>query len=382
MRSSLSCAFTGAFLLFGGIAVVTWSLIRTLALHLQVCWEVMIGPKFMWLAFISGWGVPIIIIALMLTFTGVSYRFGDVCHINGPNSLGDYWVLILVIAGLSLILQVVTMAYCMHVYVKSLFDTDPTSTTNSGLPSYSNSVRTVTAKQAYKRVRRVIELQWRSMALVLAILINVIFFAVVFVRLNASLQMTPANLEKARGWVTCLALSRGDPKQCESYADGIALNEATLLAVLVLLAISTFWNFIFVVRWSMIQGWIEFFKGLFVKQVEFVSVDARSRFADTRNYEMLNSRQQNLKTPEPGISARSPSPPVLSASTTLRNSDGKGMDIGSDYFGRDAIYTSPVLSFSSPRPPSSSQNAPRYWDPQSTFARSDSTYSQHNPRLS
>lgn len=366
MRSSLSCAFTGAFLLFGGIAVVTWSLIRTIALHLQVCWEVIIGPKFMVLAFVCGWGIPALILALMMVFTGVSYRFGDVCHINSPNSLGDYWIPVMVIAGLSLFLQVVTMGYCIHVYIKSLSDPDPTSTTNSGLPSYSGSVRTVTARQAYKRVRRVLQLQWRSIALVLTIIANVIFFAVVFVRLNSSLEKTPENLQRASKWLLCLALSRGNASECAAEAAGVALNEATLLAVLVLLSISSFWNFIFVVRWSMVLGWIDFFKGLFVHQVEFVSADARSRFPDSRAYEMLNSRQQTIKTPEPV---------VTSTSTTLRDSDGKG----SDYYGREAKYTSPAMSFSSPRPPSS-QNPGRYWDPQSSFARSNSTYSHQNPR--
>ncbi|KAL1969101.1 hypothetical protein VTN77DRAFT_355 [Rasamsonia byssochlamydoides] len=371
MRSSLSCAFTGAFLLFGGVAVVSWSLIRTIALHLQVCWEVIIGAKFMMVSFICGWGVPVIVLALMLIFTGVSYRFGDVCHINSPNSLGDYWIPVLVIGSLSLILQFVTLGYCIHVYVKSLFDTNPTSTTNSGLPSYSGSVRTVTARQAYKRVRRVLELQWRSIALVLTIIANVIFFAVVFVRLNNSLKPTPENLQRASKWIFCLALTRGDASQCVADADGVALNEATLLAVLVLLAVSSFWNFIFVVRWSMVQGWIDFIKGLFVQQVEFVSADARTRFPDTRTYEMLSSRQQTLKSPEPVVTS------PLSTSTTLRNSDGKS----SDYFGREAKYTSPAMSFSSPRPPSSQQNG-RYWDPQSSFARSNSTYRQQNPRYS
>lgn len=373
MRTSLSCAFTGALLLFGGMAVVTWSLLRTVALHLQVCWEMVIGPTFMWLSFVTGLGIPVLVTTLMMIFTGVSYRFGDVCHINSPNSLGDYWIPLMVIASISLVLQVFTMAYCIHVYVRSLFDPDPTSTTNSELPSYQGSVRTVTARQAYKRVRRVIQLQWRSMALVLTILINVIFFAIVFIKLNNSLKLTPANIQASDGWIVCLAINK-DPSKCVDAASGVALNEATLITVLVLLSIANFWNFIFTVRWTMVLGWVDLVKGRFVQRVEFVSVDARSHFPDTRTYEMLNSRQQNLKTPEPVVRLQSPAPVYGSGFDDDHDDDHES------YYGREAKYQSPAMSFSGPRPPSAAQNqSSRQWDPSTSFARSNS---QQNHRQS
>jgi hypothetical protein len=150
--------------------------------------------------------------------------------------------------------------------------------------------------------------------------------------------------------------------------------------VLVLLSIATFWNFIFTVRWTMVQGWVDLVKGRFVQRVEFVSVDARSHFPDTRTYEMLNSRQQNLKTPEPAVRLQSPAPAY-----------GSGFDDDDDedkeddsYYGRDATYKSPAMSFSGPRPPSAAQNhSSRHWDPSATFAApSDAAYSQQNPRHS
>uniref|UniRef100_A0A093UXB2 Frizzled and smoothened-like protein O n=1 Tax=Talaromyces marneffei PM1 TaxID=1077442 RepID=A0A093UXB2_TALMA len=379
MNTDWSCAFTGAILLFGGIACVTWSLLRTIALHLQVCWEVVIGPVFMWISFAVGLGVPVLILTLMLVFTGVSYRFGGVCHINSKNSLHDYWLPALVFGGMGLVLQFVTMGYCIHVYIRALFDpADPTSTSNSGLPSYASSSRTATARQAYKRVQRVLKLQWRSMALVMVILANVIYLSVTFLQLDSDLTLNAANLAKAQPWLTCLATLR-DPTKCASEASALGLTEAALDAALVLLCIASFWNFIFTVRMNMFQGWLEFWQGLFAKNVEFVSVDARSRFGDNRNYEML-SHQNTTKTPEPTpFEVRSPTPAYMHGRSDEDDVDGKDIELSNH--SRQASYTRPTMSFSTPRPPTAQRNPTNYtWDATSTFARSNSQMSNHNPR--
>lgn len=385
MHTDWSCAFTGAILLFGGIASVTWSLLRTIAFHLQVCWEVVIGPVFMWIAFAVGLGLPILILTLMMVFTGVSYRFGSVCHINSKDSLHDYWLPILIFGGLGLIMQFVTMVYCMYVYVRALFNpSDPTNTTGSALPSYSGSSRTATARQAYKRVRRVIQLQWRSMALVLVILANVIYLAVTFLQLNNALAFTPANMKKAEPWLLCLATFQ-DPHKCATEAANVGLPEANLDAALVLICIASFWNFIFTIRLPLLRGWLDLWQGLFAKNVEFVSVDARSRFNDTRNYEMLNT-QQTAKTPEPTpYEVRSPTPARMQSRAgqyEANDMDAKDVELTNhSNHSRQASYTRPSMSFSTPRPPTDPRNPTSFgWDASRTFARSNSQMSQHNPR--
>lgn len=377
MHTDWSCAFTGAILLFGGIACVTWSLLRTIALHLQVCWEVVIGPVFMWIAFAVGLGLPVLILTLMMVFTGVSYRFGSVCHINSHDSLNDYWIPILVFGGMGLVLQFVTMGYCMYVYIKALFDpSDPTNTTNSGLPSHASSFRSATARQAYKRVRRVLKLQWRSMALVMVILANVIYLAVTFMQLDSDEQVNAANAAKAKPWLVCLAELQ-DPKKCTKEASAVGLGEASLEAALVLLCIASFWNFIFTVRMTMLRGWVEFWQGLFTKNVEFVSVDARSRFGDTRNYEMLSHPS---KTPDPTpFEVRSPTPAYMQSRGDEDDFDAKDIELNSHT--RQASYSRPNMSFSTPRPPTAQRDpSARAWDATSTFARSNSQMSNHNPR--
>lgn len=375
MHTNWSCAFTGAILLFGGIATVVWSFLRTLALHLQVCWEVVIGPVFMWASFAAGLIVPVVMLAVMLVFTGVSYRFGDVCHINSNNSLKDYWIILLIFGGLGLILQFVTMGYCIHVYVRALFDpSDPTSTSGSGLPSYASSARTITARQAYKRVERVVKLQWRSMALVIVILTNVIYFAVVFVKLDNAMAPSAANLKQAEPWLTCLVKYQ-DPHKCKSEASAVGLPEAVLDAALVLFSLASLWNFVFTVRWTIVRGWLDIWQGLVTKNVEFVSVDARTRFADTRNYEMLNHQ----KTPEPAVvEVKSPNPAYINERA---DDDAEGKDVNFHNHSRQTSHSSygrSAINFSSPRPYASPQSPSYTWEVSTPFTRSDSQMSRQH----
>jgi hypothetical protein len=208
-------------------------------------------------------------------------------------------------------------------------------------------------------------LQWRSIALVITILANVIYFSVIFVQLNNSLKLTPETTAKATPWLLCLVTYQ-DPTKCTAESKPVAIGEAKLVATMVLLAIANIWNFIFTVRWSMVQGWIALFRGFLVERVEFVSVDARSRPADTSNYEMLNPRQ-NMKTPETLVEVRSPSPAYGYGPKEV------------DFVGQDASYYRPTMSFSSPRPPSSSQNNKGYtWDATTSFARSNSQMDHRN----
>ncbi|KAJ6001858.1 hypothetical protein N7499_002275 [Penicillium canescens] len=361
MHSDLSCAFSGSFLLFGGWMVVMWSFIRTIAFHLQVCWEVVLGPKFMWGAFVCGFGIPAIGLTVMLILTGVSFRFGEICHINVTHALQDYWIPIMVFAAAALFFQLSTMGYCTHIYLRSLFDRSASTTNSSGLPSYDASVRTVTARQAYRRIRRILQLQWRGVALVLIIIANVIYFAVVFIELDNATAPTAQNVEDATPWLLCLVETRGDRVACRSEAAAIGPNEATILAVVFLLSLVGFWNFILFARPSMFAGWLDLFKRT-SRRNEFVSADAHTRFVDNKGFEMLTT---SVKSPDTFM--RSPSPvehqdrarsPIASPSPAF---DRRA------HFGQEARYIRPSMSFSGPRPPESPTTV-REWDPQATFA--------------
>jgi hypothetical protein len=239
----------------------------------------------MWGAFVCGFGIPAIGITVTLIFTGVSFRFGGTCHINIKDGLQSFWSPIIAFTAAALVSQLSTMAYCIHIYLRSLFDkSSSTNDTGSDLPSYTSSVRTVTARQpyrhayrhAYRHVCRVLQLQWRGVAIVLIILASVIFFAVVFINLDREVDPNEANMEKSKPWLICLA-SGGTKEECKSDASNLGPNEATLLTLVYLLSLVGFWNFALFARPTMFAGWLDFFRRSFVRRHEFVSADARDR---------------------------------------------------------------------------------------------------------
>ena len=238
MKSSLSCAFSGAFILFGGWAVIMWVFWRALSLHLQICWEVIPGKVFFYTSMILGWGIPAVGLALALTLTGVSFRFGNVCHINHHNGLQDFWGPLLAFAAATLIIQSITFGYCIQVYVRALLHDDAGSETGSGLPSFSNSGPTRSGRTAFKRVKQVVRLQWRAVTVVLIIIAEIIFFAVVFVRMDNNMTVPQSDPDRIKPWLRCLRDSKGEKNQCIPLVQPLVEGEATILIVLIFLAVS------------------------------------------------------------------------------------------------------------------------------------------------
>jgi hypothetical protein len=359
MASNSICAVSGSFLLFGGWGGVMWVFLRSLSLHLQICWQMVVGRSFMWLSHALGWGIPIIGLVVLLVFSGVSFRFGQTCHINHTNSLADFWIPLLVFAGLTVIIQFATFGYCIKVYLASLADSSA-STEGSGLPAYSASIRTMTPRQAYRRVRRVIQLQWRGIVIVLIIICDVIFFAVTFVFLDTTVEAVKTHPSlAATTWILCL-METNNKNSCLSLAEGMVVSLPTVIAMLVLLAVSPIpkpgfrslltqakmngiWLLFLLGRWSMVTGWAEYFVSLGGNRAkkEFVSVDARTDLnKDPRSYEMLSrdsGKTESILTP-------------LSATMSpIRPMSGRQTP---DYFGNPTAHYQPhSRSFSSPRPP-------------------------------
>lgn len=117
----------------------------------------------------------------------------------------------------------------------------------------------------------------------------------------------------------------------------------------------------------MVTGWAELIRKRFNRSGEFVSVDARRYSKDPRTYEMLIGNTQATTT-----LPRSPDPLLLASPTNSSVTFSPIIKSSEEYYGSDAKYASPSLSFSSPRPPpppSSAVFAAREWDPRSTHAR-------------
>lgn len=247
-------------------------------MHLQICWDIVPGRRFFYGAQAFGWGVPAVLFTATLTATGVSFRFGEACHVNHENSMADFWGPLLGFAAASVLLQLATFGYCIHVYLRNLWADAPASSTNasgSNLPSYNSSVRTqAKARAVYQRIKKVLWLQWRGIVIVTIILTDVVFFSVVFVYLDDLQAAAVKDISKVMPWLLCLAESGGDKTKCFTQASHWLVNESTVAAVLILLSLTGIQVFIFLSRPSMFSGWVEYLRNRFSSRQEFVSLDA------------------------------------------------------------------------------------------------------------
>lgn len=136
-------------------------------------------------------------------------------------------------------------AYCIKVYLKNAWSDDNTETqTSTGLPSYTNSVQTRSARAVYRRVRKVVWLQWRGIAIVVFILVDVIFFSVIFVYLNSVESHAVSDLEKATPFLLCLMQNRGPSDKCFGLGQALFVNQSTVIAILIMLSVSRLQLFI------------------------------------------------------------------------------------------------------------------------------------------
>ncbi|EMD94501.1 hypothetical protein COCC4DRAFT_204379 [Bipolaris maydis ATCC 48331] len=357
MYSSLTCAFSGAFLISGGLSMAVWIFIRALSMHLQICWDVTPGKRFFYCAQGLGWSIAAAFFTITITITGVSFRFGDVCHVNAEHSMKDFWGPLLAIAGAATVIQIATFVYCIKVYLQNMFSDDKTETQSSaGLPSYTTSIRNRSARAVYRRVRKVLYLQWRGITIVVFILVDVIFFSIVFIWLNSITQHAADNIADLAPFILCLMKNPDDPSPCFPLGQELAIDQSTVTAVLMMLSIAGIQAFLLLVRWSMVTGWRDLILGKFSKNREFVSLDARNPAEDMRHFELKNFNHQS--PPNAHIT-----PEIASYVMSNPRSDTP------DHFHKDIQreYKSPTLSFSIPRTQSRATHVD--WDPRSSMAR-------------
>jgi hypothetical protein len=346
MYSSMGCAWSGAFIVAGGLSAAMWICIRALSMNLQICWDIIPGRKFFFLSQVFGWGIPAILFTVTMTVTGVSFRFGSACHVNHSDSMADFWGPMMGIAGIAGILQLTTFAYCLHVYLKNLWVDSPansTSASGSGLPSYTNSLHTQTARAVYQRLKKVLWLQWRGIVIVTIILVDVIFFAIVFVYLDGLQASGIENVDKVMPWLMCLVQHPTEKNNCLDDAQAYLINEATVVAVLLLLSLAGIQVFFFLTRPSIFPAWLEFFRHRFTSRQEFVSLDARQDAMRSPSQQKIHSYDRGhlnttFEMQKPGYTATITGPISV-------DSDGKASSM---LDSPDAFLSSPGETYHSP----------------------------------
>jgi hypothetical protein len=132
--------------------------------------------------------------------------------------------------------------YCGKVYLREVFRDDRTdSGVSAGLPSYqSSSLRATSARAVWQRVKKVLWLQWRSISIIVFLLVDIIFLAIVWVQLdNAILAAKEGKLEHFLPFLTCLAANGGVKEKCFHFGQEALVTESTAIASLMLLSVSS-----------------------------------------------------------------------------------------------------------------------------------------------
>ncbi|KAF1819470.1 uncharacterized protein K489DRAFT_325896, partial [Dissoconium aciculare CBS 342.82] len=293
MYSSLECAFSGAFVVAGGLSVVVWILIRALSMNLQICWDIVPGNKFFYASQALGWGVSATLFSLTIALTGVSFRMGDTCHVNHQHAMGVFWGPLLFMAGAAGILQLGTFIYCINVYLKNLWTEqnghhhNPSSGTpgsiKKGLPSYQSSSgssqRGSTARAVYQRLKKVLWLQWRGLFIVTIILVDVVYFSVIFVWLDSQQTTIGQDWNEVGPWIICMIQdpSAKGRNHCMPLIQPFLVSEGVLVSVLMLLSVAGMQCFLLLARPSLFSAWWTLLRkgpSSAAQQPEFIDLDA------------------------------------------------------------------------------------------------------------
>lgn len=231
MRSSLSCAWTGALVTLGGLGCATWVFLRSLWLHIRIFWDRDPGRKFKWGSIAAGTVLPLMFLIALLGATGFSYRMGQTCLPNHENAIVTFWVWLVIFASAGFLLQAVTTGYCVYVYMRTL-RRERRSSINS---QQRGQVET------WKNVKKLFLLQWRNILVSIFTIVGSIAFFIVFWTQDSKLGHVfndPNNIKPVKTWIICQTLSRGDKEECRKYVEGFTVPQASVLTSLILASVS------------------------------------------------------------------------------------------------------------------------------------------------
>jgi hypothetical protein len=96
------------------------------------------------------------------------------------------------------------------------------------------------ARAVYNKMKKVLWLQWRSITIVIFLLVDIIFLSIVWIQLDNTLaEAKNGKMDHFTPFLVCLVASRGDKKPCYAAGQKAIINEATAIAILMLLSVSS-----------------------------------------------------------------------------------------------------------------------------------------------
>ncbi|KAI6819069.1 hypothetical protein KC332_g11251 [Hortaea werneckii] len=266
LHSDLSCGWSGALLELGAMAGVIWILLRSLWTHLRVCYDIKHTQNYVWASHLIGWGVPGIFLAISLPVTGVSYRLGTTCIPNQHYSFVTWFGWLIAFACLAALLQFGTTGFCLFLYARHFWqngsrETETYDVSTAGLAAEGQrrpSIR-LGKRLAWRRVQKVLFLQWRSIVLSIFVIIETVFFGAVYVAAAKAVDATrrPTKRPDVLRFLVCLIVNEGDKDACLQYTKSLGLRERTVIASFYMSALIGIFTFLVMVRRSMLIGWYD-----------------------------------------------------------------------------------------------------------------------------
>ncbi|KKK21523.1 hypothetical protein P175DRAFT_0217589 [Aspergillus ochraceoroseus IBT 24754] len=246
--SNTSCAVSGSLLLYGAWVLIIGCFFRSISLYVQLCWDIEPGKTFRIVALGCIFVGSLVMLGIALGLSGVSYQVGDVCYISYPRSIGSFWTPLFAVAFVSFMIQLYIMGYCVCGVL--------TTGITAGLSIFKRSEspdgmisRAEAARETSSRIWRILNLQWRAIAIACLILSFVVFLGQAVLRFRSPAEYSVQDLAP---WVHCLIRANGDASACLGYTNWIGSNETTSMIALCLLASGGLFGMACAVRWPMI----------------------------------------------------------------------------------------------------------------------------------
>lgn len=259
MHTSLSCAWTGALYQAGGLGAAVWIALRTLWLHIRVCWDRSPGQYFFYISVILGILLPAAFLTAATLISGYSFRLGGTCIINHENSFAVFWGWLLGLAAFAFLMQWITTAYCFGIYLNHMRaeqrrNMNGSSDQNGGTPAAtdvntSSSETGILKPSTYahrsrmkaKKLRRLIFMQWRGFAISILVVFESVFYVTVFWSQDKRFEEVTAHPEDqsdVESWSLCLVTSRGDKTKCLPLVSKFVVSPTIVLASFVMASVS------------------------------------------------------------------------------------------------------------------------------------------------
>jgi len=122
-------------------------------------------------------------------------------------------------------------------------------------PSDSTSRR---RRDVYKRITKVLQLQWRALTIAILVLIIIVLLSVVFILVDSETLAAAHDAELILPWEICLVRTAGDAAACLKYVHGLAPNEALLIATLVILSLTGVAAYLVLNPLAVLSAWKDF----------------------------------------------------------------------------------------------------------------------------